>query len=74
MTFEIPADLNPALVGLAWLRGRWDGTGYREWPCSVICASNSGSGACWSSQVISARGIIIEPICRSSSRNTLRTI
>lgn len=32
MTFEIPSDLNPALVGLAWLRGRWEGTGYREWP------------------------------------------
>ncbi|HOA88269.1 FABP family protein [Propioniciclava tarda] len=30
--FEIPADLNPALAGLAWLRGRWEGTGYREWP------------------------------------------
>ena len=26
--FEIPTDLNPALVGLAWLRGRWEGTGY----------------------------------------------
>ncbi len=32
MTFEIPEDLNPALAGLAWLRGRWEGTGYREWP------------------------------------------
>ena len=32
MVFEIPADLNPALVGLAWLRGRWEGTGYRQWP------------------------------------------
>ncbi|MCB0913122.1 MAG: FABP family protein [Propionibacteriaceae bacterium] len=32
MAFEIPADLNPALVGLAWLRGRWEGTGYRQWP------------------------------------------
>ena len=32
MVFEIPADLNPALVGLAWLRGRWEGTGFREWP------------------------------------------
>lgn len=30
--FEIPSDLNPALMGLAWLRGRWEGTGYREWP------------------------------------------
>ncbi len=30
--FEIPSDLNPALVGLAWLRGSWRGTGYREWP------------------------------------------
>lgn len=30
--FEIPTDLNPALMGLAWLRGRWEGTGYREWP------------------------------------------
>ena len=30
--FEIPADLNPALAGLAWLIGRWEGTGYREWP------------------------------------------
>ena len=30
--FEIPSDLNPALVGLAWLRGRWEGTGYRQWP------------------------------------------
>ncbi|WP_040158615.1 FABP family protein [Nigerium massiliense] len=32
MAFEIPSDLNPALMGLAWLRGRWEGTGYREWP------------------------------------------
>lgn len=30
--FEIPQDLNPALVGLAWLRGRWEGQGFREWP------------------------------------------
>lgn len=30
--FEIPTDLNPDLVGLAWLRGRWEGKGYREWP------------------------------------------
>ena len=32
MAFEIPADLNPALMGVAWLRGRWEGTGYRQWP------------------------------------------
>ena len=30
--FEIPSDLNPALAGLAWLRGRWTGIGYRQWP------------------------------------------
>ncbi|MDR1710978.1 MAG: FABP family protein [Propionibacteriaceae bacterium] len=30
--FEIPSDLNPALAGLAWLRGRWEGTGFLEWP------------------------------------------
>lgn len=30
--FEIPTDLHPSLVGLAWLRGSWQGTGYREWP------------------------------------------
>ncbi len=30
--FEIPSDLNPALAGVAWLRGRWEGTGYRQWP------------------------------------------
>ena len=32
MVFEIPSDLNTALVGLAWLRGRWEGTGFQEWP------------------------------------------
>lgn len=32
MAFEIPSDLDPALLGLAWLRGRWEGTGYRQWP------------------------------------------
>ena len=30
--FEIPQDLHPDLMGLAWMRGRWEGTGYREWP------------------------------------------
>lgn len=30
--FEIPTDLNPDLAGLAWLRGHWEGKGYREWP------------------------------------------
>ena len=29
---EIPSDINPALAGLAWLRGRWEGRGFREWP------------------------------------------
>ena len=30
--FEIPTDLDPALMGVAWLRGHWEGTGYRQWP------------------------------------------
>lgn len=30
--FELPADLNPALAGIAWMRGRWEGTGFRQWP------------------------------------------
>jgi hypothetical protein len=29
---EIPEDINPELIGLAWLRGSWRGTGFREWP------------------------------------------
>ena len=29
---DIPSDINPALAGLAWLRGRWEGRGFREWP------------------------------------------
>ena len=32
MPFELPSDLNPALAGLAWLRGRWEGTGFVQWP------------------------------------------
>lgn len=32
MTFEIPADLNPKLMGLAWLIGRWEGNGHGSWP------------------------------------------
>ena len=50
MSFEIPADLNPSLIGLAWLRGRWEGTGYRQWPgeekqafaTQVVFADNGG--------------------------------
>ena len=30
--FEIPSDLNPALAGVAWLRGRWEGSGHQQWP------------------------------------------
>lgn len=32
MAFEIPADLNPSLMPLAWLIGRWQGTGHGSWP------------------------------------------
>lgn len=32
MTFEIPAGLNPTLMGLAWLIGRWEGSGHGNWP------------------------------------------
>ncbi|NLT29513.1 MAG: FABP family protein [Propionibacterium sp.] len=30
--FEIPSDLSPELVALAWMRGRWVGEGHGEWP------------------------------------------
>lgn len=32
MAFEIPADLHPDLVALAWMRGRWEGMGKGTWP------------------------------------------
>ncbi|WP_203569012.1 FABP family protein [Aestuariimicrobium ganziense] len=32
MTFEIPADLDPALMPLAWIIGRWQGNGHGTWP------------------------------------------
>lgn len=32
MAFEIPADLNPACVPLAWLLGAWEGEGVVEYP------------------------------------------
>ncbi|MDK9611868.1 FABP family protein [Propionibacterium freudenreichii] len=34
MPFEIPTDLNPALMPLAWLIGRWQGNGHGTWPDS----------------------------------------
>lgn len=48
--FELPTDLNPSLVGVAWLRGRWEGTGFRQWPgeekvgfsCQIDFADNGG--------------------------------
>lgn len=48
--FELPADLNPALAGIAWARGRWEGTGYRQWPgrdkeeffCQIEFVDNGG--------------------------------
>lgn len=32
MPFQIPEDLNPALMPLAWLIGRWAGNGHGNWP------------------------------------------
>ncbi len=32
MAFEIPTDLNPTLMPLAWLIGRWQGSGHGNWP------------------------------------------
>lgn len=32
MAFEIPSDLHPDLVGLAWMVGRWEGTGKSSYP------------------------------------------
>lgn len=32
MAFEIPSDLHPDLVGLAWMIGRWEGRGKGNYP------------------------------------------
>ncbi len=32
MAFEISADLNPALMPIGWLIGRWVGNGHGNWP------------------------------------------
>lgn len=48
--FELPVDLHPALAPVAWLRGRWEGTGYRQWPgqgrsefhCQIEFSDNGG--------------------------------
>lgn len=32
MTFQIPSDLNPQLMALAWMIGRWEGDGHGTWP------------------------------------------
>ncbi|MDR1807650.1 MAG: FABP family protein [Propionibacteriaceae bacterium] len=32
MAFEIPSDLNPALMPVAWLIGHWEGGGNGQWP------------------------------------------
>ena len=32
MPFEIPSDLNPQLMALAWMIGRWEGNGHGNWP------------------------------------------
>lgn len=32
MAFEISSDLNPRLMGIAWMIGRWEGNGHGTWP------------------------------------------
>jgi len=32
MAFEIPQDLQPQLMGMAWMIGRWEGNGHGSWP------------------------------------------
>jgi hypothetical protein len=50
MAFEIRSDLSPNLVGVAWLIGRWQGTGHGHWPdagdftygCQIDFVENGG--------------------------------
>lgn len=50
MPFEIPGDLSSNLMGVAWLIGRWQGTGHGQWPgtgdftygCQIDFAENGG--------------------------------
>lgn len=51
MAFEIRSDLSPNLVGVAWLIGRWQGTGHGQWPdtgaftygCQIDFVENGGA-------------------------------
>jgi len=51
MAFEIPSHLSPNLLGVAWLIGRWEGSGHGQWPdtgeftygCQIDFAENGGN-------------------------------
>lgn len=45
MPFEIPADLNPALMGVAWLIGTWQGNGHGHWPADEPDAAAAAAEA-----------------------------
>ena len=72
MPYEIPADLHPDLVALAWMLGRWEGTGKATYPGTadadfgqqIDFAQNGGNYLHYLSQIfeLDAEGRAVRPL------------
>lgn len=72
MPYEIPDDLSPDLAALAWMIGRWEGTGKTTWPGTedadfgqqIDFAQNGGSYLHYLSQTfeLDAEGRAVRPL------------